>query len=107
MGLDTIVGMGLGVAIGNQIGKGNGRTAAKVVGGLLGAGIANSHRGYRDNTQYCDEIRYKDEVITRYDYRTEKKLQGYKNIFFYNGQKYTKITNHPLKRVKVTTSISF
>ena len=44
IGLDTLVGATSGVAIGNQIGGGNGRDVARVAGGLLGAGIANSTR---------------------------------------------------------------
>lgn len=106
-GLDTIVGMGLGVAVGNQFGKGDGRKVAKVVGALLGAGLANSQRGSSYETEYCNETRYRDEVVTRYDYTSKKKLQGYENIFRYKGQKYTKITKRPRKRIKVKTSISF
>jgi len=58
IGLDTLVGATIGVAIGNQVGKGNGRDVARVAGGLLGAGIANSTRtpsysnGYYDNNSY-------------------------------------------------------
>ncbi|MDD2887208.1 MAG: glycine zipper 2TM domain-containing protein [Aliarcobacter sp.] len=58
IGLDTLVGATIGVAIGNQVGKGNGRDVARVAGGLLGAGIANSSRtpsysnGYYDNNNY-------------------------------------------------------
>ena len=107
IGLDTIVGMGLGVALGNQIGRGNGRIAAKVVGGLLGAKIANSHRENSYKTQYCNETRYKDEVVTKYDYTTQSKIQGYKNTFTYEGKSYTKTSNLPLKTVKVRISISY
>ena len=42
IGLDTVVGATIGVAIGNQIGKGNGKDVARVAGGLLGATIANN-----------------------------------------------------------------
>jgi len=107
IGLDTIVGMGLGVAVGHQFGKGDGRKVAKVVGALLGAGIANNQRENSYQTQYCNETRYRDEVVTRYDYRSERKLQGYENIFRYKGQRYTKMTDRPQKRIKVKTSISF
>lgn len=107
LGLDTVIGMGLGVAVGNQIGKGNGRTVAKVVGGLLGGKIANDSRNSSYQTQYCNETRYKDEVITKYDYVDKEKLQGYENIFVYNGKRYTKMSNRPLKRIKVTTTISY
>lgn len=40
--LASLVGAGAGVAIGNQIGKGNGRKTARIVGGLAGAAIAHS-----------------------------------------------------------------
>ena len=42
IGLDTVVGATIGVAIGNQIGKGNGKDVARVAGGLLGAAVANN-----------------------------------------------------------------
>jgi len=108
IGLDTIIGAGLGVVLGNQVGKGNGRTAAKIAGGLLGAGVANNY--YRQNSndiKYCKETRYKDEVVTRYEYTTKEKLQGYKNTFIYNGHKYTKITHRPKKTILVRSTISF
>merc|ERR1711879_29854 len=53
VGVDTIIGATTGVIIGNQIGRGNGKVAAKVIGGLLGATVANSMRNYervQDNT---------------------------------------------------------
>ena len=59
IGLDTLVGATIGVAIGNQVGKGNGRDVARVAGGLLGAAVANGTRtppyssnGYYDNNNY-------------------------------------------------------
>ena len=59
IGLDTLVGATIGVAIGNQVGKGNGRDVARVAGGLLGAAVANGTRtpsyssnGYYDNNSY-------------------------------------------------------
>ncbi len=107
IGLDTIIGAGLGVALGHQVGKGSGKTAAKVFGGLLGAGIANGNREGQYQTNYCNETRYRDEVVTRYDYRTEKKIQGYLNKFIFNGVEHSKRTNRPKKVIKVRTTISF
>jgi uncharacterized protein YcfJ len=107
LGLDTIIGAGIGIAVGNQIGHGRGRDAAKIFGGLLGANIAHNTRKNRRDVQYCQETRHRDNVVTRYDYVTKEKLQGYKNIFKYKGKTYTKISQSPLRRVKVTTEISF
>ena len=106
-GIDTLVGVGIGAAIGNQIGNGNGKVAARVIGGLIGANIANQNRRSSYQTKYCNETRYKDEVVTRYDYITKEKLQGYRNTFSFNGKTYTKITNHPRKKIRVRTSISY
>lgn len=52
IGLDTVVGATLGVAIGNQIGRGNGKDVARVAGGLLGAAIANNSRDSRNYSNY-------------------------------------------------------
>ena len=54
IGLDTLVGATIGVAIGNQIGRGNGKDVARVAGGLIGAGIANNSRtpSYSSNSNY-------------------------------------------------------
>ena len=73
IGLDTLVGATIGVAIGNQVGKGNGRDVARVAGGLLGAGIANSSRtpsysnGYYDNNSYNNNYSRTTYVRTNYD----------------------------------------
>ncbi|MEA3554022.1 MAG: glycine zipper 2TM domain-containing protein [Campylobacterota bacterium] len=107
LGIDTIIGAGLGIAVGNQIGGGHGREAARVIGGLLGANIANNTRQGSYQTQYCTETRYKDVVVRKYDYKTEKKIQGYKNIFYYNGKKYKKRSKYPLKTIRITKSISY
>ena len=107
LGIDTLIGAGIGLAIGNQVGSGAGRDVAKAVGGLSGAYIANQNRDGQYSTQYCNETRYKDEVVTKYDYVSEEKITGYRNIFTYDGKKYTKISKHPLRQVKITTSISF
>ena len=107
LGLDTIIGAGIGLAIGNQVGSGSGRDIAKAVGGLSGAYMANQNRDGEYSTQYCNETRYKDEVVTKYDYVSEEKVTGYRNTFTYEGKRYTKISKYPLKQVKITTSISF
>ena len=64
IGLDTIVGATLGVAIGNQIGKGNGRDVARVAGGILGAGIANSTRTPSYSSGYDDSYVYSRPTTT-------------------------------------------
>ena len=55
IGLDTIVGATIGVAIGNQIGRGNGKDVARVAGGLIGATVANSTRDSRNYNNYDND----------------------------------------------------
>lgn len=114
IGLDTVIGAGLGIALGNQIGKGDGRTAAKVAGGILGAVAANKYYRddryedrYDDRTRYCKRKEYRDEVVTRYEYKKERKLVGYENIFFYKGERYSKITDKPRRKIKITNRLTF
>ncbi|MDY0052573.1 MAG: glycine zipper 2TM domain-containing protein, partial [Aliarcobacter sp.] len=62
----TIVGATIGVAIGNQIGRGNGKDVARVAGGLLGATIANNSRDTRDyNDNYNNNNSYNNYERTR------------------------------------------
>ena len=114
IGVDTLVGIAGGIALGNQIGKGNGRTAAKVIGGLLGANVANNLRNYHhvDDINYDQGYRY--ETRTRnicadepQRVVTKRVLKGYKNYFVHNGKRYHKFSTYKKKRVRLTTTISF
>ena len=109
IGLDTIIGATAGVVIGNQIGKGNGRDAAKIVGGLLGGAIANN---MRDNNVVYGEDEYvtrtRTKCVTKYETAREKRVvEGYKNYFMYNGVEHYKVTKKPKKRIKVSKTITF
>ncbi|PHO12635.1 hypothetical protein CPG38_06695 [Malaciobacter marinus] len=107
IGLDTIIGATAGVVIGNQIGKGNGNTAAKIVGGLLGGKIANEIRGSNSDDYYY-ETKTRTKCVTKYINATRKKIiQGYKNHFTYDGIKYVKVTKKPQEQIKVTKIISY
>lgn len=111
LGVDTLIGTAAGAIIGSQIGRGNGRVAAQIVGGLLGAKVAHEVRN-----NYKPEHRY-DRDNYRYETRTEcydkpkrhkrKTITGYKNYFVYNGVEHYKITNRPIKKVKITHTINF
>ena len=100
IGLDTIVGGTIGVIIGNQIGRGNGRTAAKIVGGLLGATIANNSRyeNYKHN-----QNRYKKHKKRR----KQKVLVGYRNYFVYKNTELHKFSKHRKNRIRITETINF
>lgn len=104
IGIDTIIGATAGVVIGNQIGGGSGRDAAKIVGGLLGAKMANSMRkpkrhlqGYETQTQ-CN---------TSYETEYKNEISGYENHFYIDGIKHMKFSQTPLKRVRVKITRSY
>ena len=103
IGLDTIIGAAAGVALGNQIGKGNGKTAAKVIGGLGGGMIANSMRGEKGD---CYEEVTVQERIPRYETVTEERIVGYNNCVRVDGQKLCKESKNKLKFLKVKKTYS-
>ena len=113
IGVDTIVGATIGVVIGNQIGKGNGRDAAKIVGGLLGAAVANGTREdrynntYQSSGSYSYETAYETRCETKKHHRKEKVISGYKNYFTFNEREYSKLSEHPLRKVRIEHTISF
>lgn len=109
IGLDTVVGGTVGVILGNQIGRGNGRTAAKIVGGLLGASIANNTR--HENTNYRQNNGYNNYNDNRYKKhkkrRKQKVLVGYKNYFVYKNTEFHKFSTHRKNRIRITETINF
>ncbi|RXJ83883.1 glycine zipper 2TM domain-containing protein [Arcobacter sp. CECT 8985] len=107
IGLDTIVGVTAGAILGNQIGKGNGNTAAKIVGGLLGGKIANEIRSNGSNS-YHYETKYRTKCETKYkEAGTKRVITGYKNYFRYEGIEYSKVTKNPKKRIRIYKTIDF
>lgn len=113
LGVDTLIGTAAGAVIGSQIGKGNGRVAAQIVGGLLGAKVAHEIRNnYKSSNVYndtYDNYRYetKTECFKTHKRVQRKEITGYKNYFVYNGVEHFKVTNRPIRKVKITHTINF
>ena len=101
IGVDTLLGAVLGVAVGNQMGGGNGRDVAKVVGGLGGAYTANQMR----NNKKCKTYHQVTKCDPTYEYITETSVIGYKNCATYKGQKVCKESQQPLEYLNVTQRI--
>ena len=101
IGIDSLLGAVIGVAIGNQIGAGNGRDVARVVGGLGGAYTANQAR----NSNKCKTYHQVTKCDPIYEYVTETTVIGYKNCAQYKGQKVCKETKTPLEYLNVTQKI--
>lgn len=100
----TLAGGALGGLVGNQFGSGKGKTAATVIGGLLGAGIANSvateprGRGVREEVRRC-------ETVT--EVRYEERVEGYDVAYRYNGRVYhTRTLEHPGERIALRVSVT-
>ncbi|WP_428023070.1 glycine zipper 2TM domain-containing protein [Arcobacter sp.] len=112
IGVDTIIGATTGVIIGNQIGRGNGKVAAKVIGGLLGATVANGMRNYErvpnNNEKYYYETKRRN-ICNNNENKVIRKdvLKGYDNYFTYNGKSYSKFTTYKQNHIKVETKINF
>lgn len=104
IGLDTLLGATIGVVIGNQIGGGNGRDAARIIGGLSGGYIANQTRDSRESKK-CKTYNQVTRCEPQYEYVTEDKVIGYRNCAMYNGQKVCKESSTPLDYLEVTQKI--
>lgn len=88
IGLDTVIGTVLGVAVGNQFH--NHTDAAKVIGGLSGGYIANNMRGNRGrNCTYTTRSRSHRELI------------GYDNCGYFQGQRICKEKPYKTKYIEV------
>jgi len=103
IGIDTVIGSVVGVALGNQIGKGNGNDIAKIVGGVSGAYIANKNRNNNDNL--CKNYKTITKCEPIYEYITESKNVGYRNCANYNGKKICKETIEPINYLEISTKI--
>ncbi len=103
IGIDTIIGAGLGAVLGHQVGGGRGKQVATVGAGLLGAFTANKMRNSGGN---CKSY----ETVTRcnpiYEYKTIQKTVGYNNCAYIDGEKYCKRTKEPIEWLRYKKTIS-
>lgn len=105
IGIDTLIGAGLGIALGHQIGSGRGKAAAKVGGGIIGAYTANNMREGGEDGRGCTTYETIRKCNPIYDYRTVEKVVGYNNCAYIDGQRYCKRTKKPLKWLRYKKSI--
>lgn len=103
----TIVGAIIGGVIGNQFGHGHHRDHATVLGTMAGAAIgtevATARAGGYETTQYARPVR---RCETNYATREEERIDGYRVIYVYNGQKYaTRMPVDPGKRIRIRVDV--
>jgi uncharacterized protein YcfJ len=113
VGVDTLIGAVAGVAIGNQIGHGNGKDVAKVVGGVGGALIANNlregevvrepSRNYSNHSQ----TKIVQKCETEYRIVKDNKIDGYKNYFYLDNKMYYKISDRKLRDIEINVKYNW
>lgn len=95
----TVVGAVVGGALGNQVGKGDGRKAATVAGAVIGGAIGrriDKNNGSAGGTR-CRTV----EVV-----REERRLAGYDVEYQYKGEKYmSRLANDPGNRLRIRVSV--
>ncbi len=102
-GTKLLINTAIGGAIGHQIGRGGGRTAATIIGALLGAGVTNDEVR---STYGHVETEYRRVEQCHTEYTTQRVQDGYFVTYNYNnliGSKYTSV--YPGSTINITVSI--
>jgi uncharacterized protein YcfJ len=102
----TFMGAVIGGVIGHQFGSGRGNDAATVAGSLIGAAIGNDVA--RDRHGYGTETvaRPVQRCETRYREHREERIDGYRVLYRYRGQKYlTEMPYDPGDRIRVRVDV--
>lgn len=103
----TLLGAIIGGVVGHQIGSGRGNDAATVAGSLIGAAIGNgaSRNGHK-NAGVEQHSRPVQRCKTSYREQREKRIDGYRVTYRYNGQKYqTELPYDPGQSIRVRVDI--
>jgi len=105
-GASTLLGAILGGVVGHQIGSGSGNDAATVAGTMIGAAIGNSSARKHQGTAAEQHARPVERCETRYRSHQEERVNGYRVMYRYHGQKYmTEMPYDPGNRIKVRVDI--
>lgn len=102
----TFLGAVIGGVIGHQFGSGRGNDAATVAGSLIGAAIGSD--AARDRHGYeTERVAYPVERCqTRYREHREERIDGYRVLYRYRGQKYmTEMPYDPGKRLRIRVDV--
>ncbi len=102
----ALIGGAAGGLLGHQISKGSGKDVATIggaiLGTLVGSNLAEQNGGYA-STRYVTRRR----CTTKYRTHTEQRSMGYKNVGYYKGRKIVTYSDHRLRRIPVTVTISY
>lgn len=98
----TVIGAIVGGALGNQVGKGDGRKAATVAGALIGGAIGND-QARRDDRYYSEPQTRCRTVNERYN---ERRIAGYDVQYRYRGDVYMSHLDYdPGERMRIRVSV--
>lgn len=101
----TLMGAVIGGVIGHQFGSGRGNDAATVAGVLTGAAIGSDagRRDYYETTEYARPVR---RCETRYTTHEEERIDSYRVLYTYHGQKYaTDMPFDPGDRLRIRVDV--
>jgi uncharacterized protein YcfJ len=102
----TLFGAILGGVIGHQFGSGHGNDAATIAGALVGAGIASNAAKNTPHYYTTHHERPIRRCQTNYQSHEEERVDGYRVIYAYHGQKYaTRTPYDPGKRIRIRVNV--
>lgn len=104
----TILGALIGGALGNTVGRGDGRRAATIAGAVIGGAIGhdNARRGRYVERGGSYHTRYESRCHVETDYTQDERVIGYDVAYRYNGRVYhTQTDHHPGDRIRVEVQV--
>jgi len=106
-GGSALVGAIIGGVVGHQFGSGRGNDAATVAGSVIGATIG-SNSARRNNRNYGSEVYAQpvERCATTMQEHQEERIDGYRVVYRYNGQKYaTELPYDPGREIRVRVDV--
>ena len=102
----ALLGAVIGGVIGHQFGSGRGNDAATVASTLIGAAVGSDAAGQRHGYATERHARPVERCETRYREHREERIDGYRVLYRYRGQKYmTEMPYDPGNRLRVRVDI--
>ncbi len=106
-----IIGGVAGGILGHQIvhsrhAKGAATIGGAILGTLAGQNMARRQQ-YREPARAHVHYESRRECTTRYEEKQTREFRGYKNIAWYKGRKIVKYSDHPMKKIPLTVTISY
>lgn len=105
-GASTLFGAIVGGVIGHQFGSGRGNDAATVAGTLIGAAVGNDAAQRRHGYHSVEYSRPVERCKTVVKHHEEERIDGYRVVYRYKGQKYaTRMPYDPGRQIRVRVDV--